>query len=147
MNNKQIEIILNSLQPVELHGYILETFYEPIKIIKDNIARGLKSMKLPIADEDLLKIKTTFMRYEMVVDRNLNSEEILLNELIQKQMIHNQFEVVIESQQKEMELANVLLEILDHSEATCQIYDLLRQLIYKTEDRIDITKHYLNKNE
>ncbi len=147
MNNKQIEIILDSLKPDELQSYLLETFYNPIKVIKDNIARGLKSMKLPIADEDLAKIKTTFMKYEMIIDHNLSSEENMLKELIVNDNVSDKFTEVLKSQKKEMDIANVLLDVLNHSTATCQVYELLRQLLYKTEDRIDITTHFLNKNE
>ena len=147
MNNKQIEIILESLKPDELHGYLLDTFYRPIKVIKDNIDRGLKNMKLPIADEDLTKIKTTFMKYEMIIDYNLSSEENMLKELITTNNTSNDFVEVLKSQKKEMDIANVLLDVLNQSKATCQVYELLRQLLYKTEDRIDITMHLLNKND
>jgi hypothetical protein len=147
VNNKQIEIILESLKPEELHSYLLDTFYSPIKVIKDNIAKGLKSMKLPIADEDLIKIKTTFMKYEMIIDHNLSIEESMLEELVINDNASHKFTEVLKSQTKEMDIAKVLLDVLNQSKATCQVYELLRQLLYKTEDRMDITMHLLNKNE
>ncbi len=147
LKNTQIQIIIDALKQEQLHGYIHETFYQPIKTIKDTIARGLKSMKEPIADEDLKKIKTTFIKYEMAVDVNLAHEETILSELAAKKLDAETHNKIIEAQYKEMELAQMLLQILDQSQADCQVYDLMRQLLYKTEDRIDITHHLKKEHD
>jgi hypothetical protein len=144
VKNKQIEIIVDALASDQLRDYIYETFYQPIKVIKDTIARGLKTMKEPIANENLQAIKTNFMRYEMTIDANLQNEEALLDELVSKSIEEVKYDLIVESQKKEMALADALLLILDESNVTCQVYDLLRQLLYKTEDRIDIIHQLKN---
>lgn len=144
MKNKQIEIILESIDKDQTHNYVLETFYLPIKQLKDTIARGLKSMKSPIADEDLVAIKSSFMRFEMAIDKNLQEEIALLPALLKEQGITKQeMEKIERHHLKEKSIVAALHTILDHSTATCQVYDLLKQALYKSEDRIDVLEHFM----
>jgi len=144
MKNKQIEIILESIEKSNTHDYVVETFYLPIKQIKDTIAKGLKSMKVPIADEDLSTIKTSFMRFEMEIDKNLQQEMELLPVLLGEQgLSKEESERISLNLQKEKNVVTSMHEILDQSNAKCQIYDLLKQVLYKSEDRMDVLDHFM----
>lgn len=144
MKNKQIEIILGSIDKEQTHDYVLETFYLPIRQLKDTIARGLKAMKSPIADEDLKKIKASFMRFEMEIDNNLEHETAVLPVLLSEQGISKQeSEKIQEALKKEKSVVEGLHAILDKSTAKCQVYDLLKQALYKSEDRMDVLAHFM----
>jgi hypothetical protein len=144
MKNKQIEIILGSIEKSNTHDYVVETFYLPIKQIKDTIAKGLKSMKVPIADEDLSTIKSSFMRFEMEIDKNLQQEMALLPVLLSEQGLgKEESEKISLNLQKEKNVVATMHEILDQSNAKCQVYDLLKQALYKSEDRMDVLNHFM----
>jgi hypothetical protein len=147
MKNKQIEIILSSIDENDVHGYVVETFYQPIKQIKDTIARGLKGINTPIADEDLAALKSSFMRFEMAIDKNLQQELGLLPTLLNEQGLSKQeTEKVNKALEKEKNLALTIHNILDQSIASCQVYDLLKQALYKSDDRVDVLEHFMDKH-
>lgn len=149
MNNKQVEIIIKSLKTDQLSEYLKESFCDPMRIIKENIHNGLKPIHLTLEKEDLESIKKSFLRYEMVIDENLKLEENLMpviesvshlsldQRLVAKSILRN----CATGHQKELALAQSLRELI--GDVSCQVYDLIRQLTYKTDDRIDIYDNYL----
>ncbi|MDP2814701.1 MAG: hypothetical protein Q8N92_09680 [Erysipelotrichaceae bacterium] len=149
MNNQQVEIIIRSLKIDQLSEYLKESFCDPMRIMKENIHNGLKPMHLPLEKEDLETIKKTFLKYEMVIDGNLKLEENLMpviesvshlsidQRLVAKSILRN-CEI---GHQKEIDVAKSLHEMIDN--ISCPVYDLIRQLTYKTDDRIDIYDNYL----
>lgn len=147
MKNKQIEIILSSVEKNEIYDYVVDTFYHPIKQIKDTIARGLKGIKEPIADEDLSTLKSSFMKFEMEIDRNLDKELSILASVLNQQAIDNEKTAqVVKALEKEKRIVSQIHAILDQSKATCQVYDLLKQVLYKSEDRVDVLEHFIQGN-
>lgn len=144
MKNKQIEIILESIDEAHTYDYVVDTFYHPIKQLKNNIARGLKGMKNPIANEDLSAIKANFMRFEMEIDRNLEAEKEILSKLLSdKGLSEKEKQTLIDNLQKEKSLVAALHSIFEQSNASCQVYELLKQVLFKSEDRMDVLEHYM----
>lgn len=147
MNNKNIEIILNSLQEEEIVDYVVDTFYKPMESLKNTVARGLKIMKKPLTNEDLQKIKSSFMQYEMIVDRNLSLEKDVIEKIVGNEFVSTQLIIQIkELHDKESSLVHILESLVEVSEETCQIYELLLQVVYKSQDRIDVINHYIKQN-
>ena len=149
MNNKQVEIIIKSLNVDQLSEYLKESFCDPMRIIKENIHNGLKPMHFPLEKENIEEIKKTYLKYEMVIDGNLKLEENLMpvihsvshlsldQRLVAKSILRN----CSTGHQKELAVAQKLTELV--GDVSCQVYDLIRQLTYKTDDRIDIYDNYL----
>lgn len=147
MNNKNIEIILDSLKEQETLSYVTDTFYTPMEKLKNTVARGLKGMKNPLTNEDIQKIKSSFLQYEMIVDKNLSLEKGVIEKIINNQFVSPQTAVQIKQMHdKECSLVHILESLVKSSEETCQIYDLLLQVIYKSQDRVDVINHFLLKN-
>ncbi len=148
MNNKQIEIILDSINSKETLDYVLDTFYHPMEKLKTTVARGLKGMKTPLVDEDLKKIKSTFLQYEMVVDKSLLLEKDVIEKIVAKQDVPSEkVDQIKELHDKECSLVYTIDTILNKTEAKCQIYDLLHQTMYKSQDRVDVINHFLKKSQ
>ncbi len=147
MNNKNIEIILDSLKEQETLSYVVDTFYTPMEKLKHTVARGLKGMKEPLTDEDIQKIKSSFLQYEMIVDKNLSLEKDVIEKIINNQFVSPQTTVQIKQMHdKECSLVHILENLVQSSEESCQIYDLLLQVIYKSQDRVDVINHFILKN-
>lgn len=149
MNNKQVEIIIQSMSVDQRSEYLKESFCEPMRIIKENIHRGLKPMQLPLKDENVEDIKKMFLKYEMTIDSNLKIEEILMPVIQSVSKLSADQRLTVKSiladcskgHQKELSVAQSLRDSL--GSASCEVYDLIRQLTYKTDDRIDIYNNYL----
>src|SRR5690554_802071 len=147
MNNKNIEIILESLKEKEVLQYVIDTFYTPMETLKNTVARGLKGMKNPLTTEDLQKIKSSFLQYEMIVDKNLMLEKDVIGKIVDNQYVSVQTSVQLkELHDKECSLVHLLESLVQSSEKSCQIYDLLLQVIYKSQDRVDVINHFISKN-
>lgn len=149
MNNKQVEIIIQSMNVDQLSEYLKESYCEPMRIIKENVHNGLKPMHIALKDENIEEIKKTFLKYELTIDGNLKFEETMMPAiqslsgltLDQRKKVKSILADCAKGHQKEVAVAQSLRQML--GDVSCEVYDLIRQLTYKTDDRIDIYNNYL----
>lgn len=149
MNNKQVEIIIQSMSVDQLSEYLRESFCEPMRIIKENVHNGLKPMHIALKSENIDEIKKIFLKYEMTIDSNLKFEETMMPaiqslsglSLDQREKVKSVLADCAKGHQKELTVAQSLRQML--GDVSCEVYDLIRQLTYKTDDRIDIYNNYL----
>lgn len=149
MNNQQLSIIVQTLKEEELCEYIQDNFHQAMKKLKANIASGLKPMHMPIAGEDLTSIKSTFLKYEMVIDSIIAKEQVLLPLLCgEKEKNDEVGQAWIDLNGlyvKEKEVSDKLKGLLQNFTISCQVYDLVRELTYKSEDRIDLFQNHIKE--
>lgn len=149
MNNQQLSIIVQSLKKEELCDYIQDTYHQSMKKLKVNIASGLKPMHVPIANEDLASIKSTFLKYEMIIDSIIAKEQVLLpvvcGEKVKSGEVEQAWVDLHGLYVKEKAVLGKLKGLLQNFTVMCQVYDLIRELTYKSEDRMDLFQNQIEE--